>query len=135
MKKETAPPKHQQIFPLQWHVTNKCGQQCRHCYIYNKDGSVDLESEPDLDEARRVVDDFILFCRATNRRPRFVITGGDPLLYPYFWDLLTYAHKKEISSGILGNPFLLTPEICRRLASLGCTHYQVSLDGLEKTHD
>lgn len=35
----------------------------------------------------------------------------------------------------MGNPFHLTAEACRRMRALGCSKYQMSLDGLRKTHD
>ena len=35
----------------------------------------------------------------------------------------------------MGNPFHLTDETCRRMKDCGCVKYQLSLDGLEKTHD
>ena len=35
----------------------------------------------------------------------------------------------------MGNPFHLTDEVCARMKELGCRKYQLSLDGLEKTHD
>lgn len=35
----------------------------------------------------------------------------------------------------MGNPFHLTPEVCRRMHALGCRKYQLSLDGLRETHD
>ena len=35
----------------------------------------------------------------------------------------------------MGNPFHLTADVCKRMHDLGCVKYQVSLDGLEKTHD
>lgn len=37
--------------------------------------------------------------------------------------------------GILGNPNLVTPEIARKLRKAGLKSYQISIDGLEKTHD
>jgi radical SAM/SPASM domain protein of ACGX system len=35
----------------------------------------------------------------------------------------------------MGNPFHLTDEVCRRLKSLGCRKYQLSIDGMRQTHD
>ena len=35
----------------------------------------------------------------------------------------------------MGNPFHLTDEVCRRLKDCGCVRYQMSIDGLEETHD
>ena len=36
---------------------------------------------------------------------------------------------------IVGNPFHLTDEVCRRLKGFGCEKYQLSLDGMRETHD
>ena len=36
---------------------------------------------------------------------------------------------------ILGNPFHLNDEVCRRLKEYGCEKYQLSLDGMRETHD
>ena len=36
---------------------------------------------------------------------------------------------------ILGNPFYLNDEVCKRLKEYGCRKYQLSLDGLRETHD
>lgn len=63
------------------------------------------------------------------------ITGGDPILHPDFWRLLERLHELRIPFTILGNPFHLDDEVCRRLKALGCEKYQLSLDGMEKTHD
>ena len=73
------------------------------------------------------------FCRAYDRLP--YITGGDPILHPDFWHLLERLHELQIPFTILGNPFHLDDEVCRRLKALGCEKYQLSLDGMEKTHD
>ncbi len=35
----------------------------------------------------------------------------------------------------MGNPFHLTESVCRRMKDCGCVRYQMSLDGLEETHD
>lgn len=35
----------------------------------------------------------------------------------------------------MGNPFHLNDEICRMLKVCGCEKYQMSLDGMKKTHD
>lgn len=74
-------------------------------------------------------------CEKTNRVPYFSITGGDPILHPDFWDLLEKLHEKQVHYSILGNPYHLTLEVCKRLNELGCRQYQLSLDGLKETHD
>lgn len=41
----------------------------------------------------------------------------------------------QIPFAIPGNPFHLDDDVCRRLSEYGCRKYQLSLDGLEVTHD
>ena len=64
-----------------------------------------------------------------------MITGGDPILHSRFWDILEYLHQNEIGFSILGNPFHLTDDVCKRLHELGCETYQLSIDGMRQTHD
>jgi len=75
------------------------------------------------------------FCNFYNRTPYFYITGGDPILHPDFRRLLELLLDNGIRFTILGNPFHLDDRICRELREYGCEKYQLSLDGLRKTHD
>lgn len=121
-------------FTLQWHLTNECDQRCRHCYIYNSKEGISSK-EPSLSECLEILDDFILFCKRINRTPNLSLTGGDPLLHPRIWEFLEIVHEKKVPFSILGNPFHVTDETCKKLKQLGCVYYQMSLDGLEQTHD
>ena len=122
-------------FGLQWHVTNECDQRCKHCYIWQKHEKEKIHVNPTIEQCYKIIEDFLSFCREMGVDPHFSITGGDPLLYSHIWELLEAIKEKEISFTILGNPFGLTPQIVSRLKNLGCTNYQMSLDGLEATHD
>jgi radical SAM/SPASM domain protein of ACGX system len=74
-------------------------------------------------------------CADLDRVPYFYITGGDPILNEDFWRLLSLFKEKCIAFSILGNPFHLNDEVCKRLKDCGCERYQLSLDGLRDTHD
>jgi radical SAM/SPASM domain protein of ACGX system len=74
-------------------------------------------------------------CEKMHRLPYFYITGGDPILHSRFWDLLELLHGQGIPFTLMGNPFHLTAEVCRRMKALGCRKYQLSVDGLRETHD
>ena len=75
------------------------------------------------------------FCQVYDRLPYFYITGGDPILHPDFWKLLGLMTEHHIPFTILGNPFHLTDEVCRRLKATAAKKYQLSIDGLRETHD
>jgi len=123
-------------FGLQWHITDKCDQRCKHCYIWGNNTRISCgEKEIDLFKCKKIVDDFLRFCKEFNMEPVINITGGDPLLFLDIWELLGYINKQKIVFRILGNPFHLDDVVCDRLFSLGCRAYQMSLDGLEATHD
>ena len=82
-----------------------------------------------------VIDQTREMCRAIDTLPYFFITGGDPILHSRFWEILEYLQQHEIPFIILGNPFHLTDDVCQRLKYLGCESYQLSIDGMPKTHD
>ena len=127
--------KFNRVFSIQWHLTDKCDQRCKHCYIYGRQRKVRVHSELDLNECFMIVEDFLQFCQTMECDPFFSITGGDPLLFSGVWELLRYLYEKEIPFSILGNPFHLNKKVADRLYHLGCRSYQMSLDGLQKTHD
>lgn len=123
-----------EYFSFQWHITDECDQRCKHCYIFSENS----EKKPDAMDWEQMQETFyncMDFCEVYQRLPYFYITGGDPILHPKFWDLLELIKQHNIAFTILGNPFHLNDEICHRLKEYGCQKYQLSLDGMRKTHD
>lgn len=82
-----------------------------------------------------VLDNIETFCQKARRSPYLFLTGGDPVLHPQFWELMAEVKRRKIPFTVLGNPFHLTDDVCSRLKDAGCRQYQLSLDGLEATHD
>ena len=121
-------------FAFQWHITDECDQRCKHCYIFSEDcgKAPDAMSWPQMQDALDSIEDF---CAVYGRQPYIYLTGGDPILHPHFWPLLELLHIRRIPFTIMGNPFHLDAENCARMRRLGCLRYQLSLDGLEATHD
>ena len=122
-----------QSFAIQWHITERCDQRCKHCYIYN--GNSIVNSELSLETLKIVVNDFVQCCEKMGKKPIISVTGGDPLLYPQIWEFLDLLHSNFVEFSILGNPFHLDDEVATKLKALGCFNYQMSLDGLKNTHD
>lgn len=122
-----------EYFAFQWHITDSCDQRCQHCYIF-AEGHPRLV-EMSLERAALVIEQAKEMCRRMGRRPYFYITGGDPILHRRFWDIAAMLKAEEIPFTILGNPFHVTDEVCRRLREMGCEKYQLSIDGLRETHD
>lgn len=123
-------------FLLQWHVTAKCQQHCKHCYMYDEPTyESECNNEMSFEKCLEVLDDFKMFCKKMNVKGRITFTGGDPLLKKEIFKLIKEAKDRGFEVGILGNPFLINSDMPRRLKEVGISHYQLSLDGLEETHD
>ncbi|MBR1743127.1 MAG: radical SAM/SPASM domain protein, ACGX system [Lachnospiraceae bacterium] len=123
-----------QYFSFQWHITETCDQRCKHCYIFSQD----VAKQPDqmsFDEMLETLSNIEDFCKTFGREPYLFLTGGDPILHPDFWELMEELNKRNISFTIMGNPFHLTEDVCKRLKEAGCVRYQLSLDGMRETHD
>jgi radical SAM/SPASM domain protein of ACGX system len=88
-----------------------------------------------LEDVEKVIINCIEMCEKMKRLPYFYITGGDPILHKDFWKIAQMLKDKEIPFGILGNPFHLNDEVCKKLREHGCKKYQLSIDGMRKTHD
>lgn len=123
-------------FILQWHLTAKCDQHCKHCYMYDEPTYFsELRNPLSFEDCIKIIDDYSDMINTWKIRGRINFTGGDPLLREDFFDILTYTKKKGIQIGILGNPYHINYKTARKLKNLGLFRYQVSIDGLEKTHD
>ncbi|MBR1688700.1 MAG: radical SAM/SPASM domain protein, ACGX system [Prevotella sp.] len=121
-------------FAFQWHITDECDQRCKHCYIFSSPNRPKM-TEMAWDRMMAVLANIERMCRRMNRLPYLYITGGDPILHSRFWDLLEQVHQRGIPFTLMGNPFHLTDEVCRRMKQLGCRKYQLSIDGMRETHD
>ena len=123
-----------QIFAFQWHITDECDQRCKHCYIFSEDYNKPLITTS-YENIEKIFFNCMRMCEKVDRIPYFSITGGDPILHPNFWRLLELFKENHVRFGILGNPFHLNDDTCKRLRFYGCEFYQLSLDGLRETHD
>ncbi len=116
------------VFTLQWHVTQACDLQCRHCYGRESRKSLDL------DRAMYVLDDFERFCQHKNVHGQISFTGGNPMLYPHLATVHQEAVDRGFTVGILGNP--APGEQLKDLQHRGpLSFYQLSLEGLQAHND
>jgi radical SAM protein with 4Fe4S-binding SPASM domain len=116
-------------FFLQWHLTDRCNLVCQHCY--RDENKKDL----DLDTQQLILNQFCSFLQAIGRDGRIHFSGGEPYLSAHLFDLIQTARVHNLPSRILSNGTLITPELAARTRQAGCRLVQVSLDGLEPTHD
>lgn len=115
-----------------WELTRACDLACRHCRaeaIPSRD-----PRELDTAEGRRLLEALHEF---GGGGPRVVLTGGDPLKRPDFWDLLKHgvALGLDMSVAPSGTPALM-PDVVRRLKRAGAEAMSLSLDGSDPArHD
>lgn len=101
-----------------WELTAKCNLACRHCRMSGERGR-----ELTREEALRLVDDLSVFAH-----PILILTGGEPLLCPWVWDVATRAREKGMKPVLGTNGTLIDGEVAARIASVGISRVSVSID-------
>ena len=115
-------------FTLQWHLTSACELSCLHCYDRSP------RAVPSFQEAERILDDLLAFCREKRVRGQVCLTGGNPFLHPSFTRIYSAAAGRGFPVSILGNP--VPEESLREITAIfPPVYYQVSLEGLPGTND
>lgn len=98
-----------------------------------KDEKQNTLSDSDL---RKVLDSILDFERKWNCRINgFAISGGDPLLRENWFEFLSGLKNLKKTIVVMGNPETLTTGNLKLLQEIGIVKFQLSLDGLEETHD
>jgi len=122
---------------LQWHITTNCSNRCKHCYVYDeKTYHEEKNNILPLDGLVKILDDLKKFEKKYHAKfDKIVISGGDPLLREDIYEFIEEVNKLKTSIHILGNPETLNKKAVLKLKELNISHFQMSLDGLEKTHD
>ena len=114
-------------FLVVWQFTNACNLRCKHCYA-----NATPKPKPEeltTKEAKDFIDEM-----AEDGVVAIAFSGGEPLMRKDFFEVASYAKKKDFYVAVATNGTLITPRIAKKLKR--CVHYvEVSLDGVEKTHD
>jgi len=106
-----------------WQVTNECNLACMHCIEESGPGKAfhdELSEDQVFDVLGQVVDNDI---------PYLSFSGGEPMISPYFFDMVEYVCTRGVQLKVETNGHYLTPDNCLRLKDLGVKAVQVSLDG------
>ncbi|SDB32723.1 radical SAM protein [Butyrivibrio sp. INlla16] len=115
---------------LFFELTLRCNEYCLHCGSRCGDVSAD---EMTADDWKRILDQVKVDFEG--KLPQINITGGEPLLYPHFEEILSYAHSLGFTWGMTTNGTLITPEVAAMLKRCGMASVSISIDGLKTTHD
>ncbi|MEW6533414.1 MAG: heme b synthase [Thermodesulfobacteriota bacterium] len=120
---------HFQLRLVAWEMTRACNLACVHCRAgaCAQPGPKQLTTE----EGRSLIDGI----REVGQ-PILIMTGGEPLLRPDFFELAQYALDVGLRAVVATNGVLVTPEIASRIAEVGIPRVSISLDGPNaETHD
>ncbi|HSG44752.1 MAG TPA: radical SAM protein, partial [Anaerolineales bacterium] len=121
---------------FQWHVTERCNLRCQHCY---QDGIP--SSELDFDSLLDILEQFkalLANFRAHQPVPAHItLTGGEPFVrkdFPKLVELIS-SQPELFSFAILTNGTFIDRAIASWLSCMKPAFIQVSLDGMQSTHD
>ena len=136
-KKRALPYKHGLL--LQWHITDRCGQRCAHCYqdSYGGGGELPLAALMDILGQYKALLEDLRGQDGAPARGHITLAGGEPFARGDIWDLLKAISGEGglFSFGLLTNGSYLDRPAIRRLRGLNPRFVQVSLDGDRETHD
>ena len=115
-----------------WETTKACLLACKHCRA--KAIRRPLPGELSTRQGFRLIDQLLEFGEPF---PALLLTGGDPLMRPDFFELVEYAKSRGIYVAVAASVTpKLNPTSITRMRDLGVDIMSVSLDGASrKTHD
>jgi radical SAM protein with 4Fe4S-binding SPASM domain len=107
---------------LEFQITDRCNLRCRHCYV--GDG---LNQDLPFEKIVKILKEF-----EEIQGLRLLVSGGEPLLHPHFWEINEVLRDHAFRSVLLSNGALITKEIAKRLR---VHEVQISLDGMKEGHE
>ena len=133
------PPPHQRMMVAKtasqrrpivvWNLTRTCNLKCVHCYTDS--ASQAYAGELTTDECKRVLDDLADF-----GIPAVLLSGGEPLVRPDFFELAAYARQLGLHVVISTNGTLIDREKAERFTELKFAYVGISLDSADPAvHD
>ena len=115
---------------IQFQYNYACNMQCEHCCIKRMQGQVGKRSftPADVKKLAKEADELGL--------ARFVITGGEPLVFKDFDEVVAAIDPQKFYINCDTNGWLLDDEKARHLKEIGIDRIQLSIDSLDpKEHD
>jgi heme b synthase len=105
-----------------WEMTRACNLACVHC----RAGASEQAAPDELssDEGRALIDGI-----AEVAKPILIMTGGEPLVRPDFFELARYAIRAGLRAVLATNGCLVTPEVAKEIAVTRIPRMSISLDG------
>lgn len=111
-----------------WNITRTCNLRCVHCY--SDSNAMQYPGELNWGEMQDVLEDL-----AAYEVPSLLLSGGEPMIHPRFFDLVEMASGAGLKLTISTNGTLITPEKAALLKAANVAYVGISLDGIGKIHD
>lgn len=121
---------------MQWHITERCNLRCSHCYQEGYSGT-ELPFNGIMDILRQYLELIESHKPKTKRFGHITVSGGEPFVREDFFEILEVfrSREKDFSFSILTNGLLIDGKAAGRLRALGPKYVQLSIEGVEATHD
>jgi MoaA/NifB/PqqE/SkfB family radical SAM enzyme len=120
-------------FGFQWHITDRCNLKCTHCY---QDSFAPLPVE-NLSNLKKLADR--VMGGLSDRKISVNLTGGEPLLVPYLFELIEHLHGFDHLEEIhlITNGTIATEEVLGQIRRFSKIRYlKVSLEsGIYNAND
>ncbi|MCK5023250.1 MAG: radical SAM protein [Candidatus Aenigmarchaeota archaeon] len=124
-------------FHLQWHITERCNFNCKHCYKEKEFKELDLNNL--ISVLHQYIEMIKIWELDKNKRSvKLSITGGEPFLRNDFFDLIEKINEnREIFTSvvIMSNGSFITKSIVKKLKDYNISGVQISLEGTEDIND
>jgi radical SAM protein with 4Fe4S-binding SPASM domain len=122
------PQKLRAPFLVVWDITKACNLKCKHCYSSSGRRSAD---ELDTEDVKRIIDEMDRMGVVA-----IAFSGGEPLMRPDFYDIASYASRKNIYTALATNGTLIDKKVARKVKNAGIRYVEISIDGANpETHD
>ncbi|WP_211274919.1 radical SAM/SPASM domain-containing protein [Bacillus marinisedimentorum] len=105
-----------------WELTEGCNLKCVHCRATAQPQR--NKEELTTEQAFSILEQIAEFAD-----PILVLTGGEPLYRPDFFEIADYANKLGITTALASNGTLITREIAKKIKDAGIRRVAISLDG------
>lgn len=118
-----------QLRLVAWEITRSCNLACIHCRASAERGP--YPNELNTNECNRVLDEIASFSN-----PIIIFTGGEPLLRPDIFEILSHGKSLNLNMAMAVNGLLLDEKTAQKLLDHGIQRVSISIDGATpETHD
>ena len=109
-------------------LTYRCNLRCKHCFV---DAGDARPNELKVEQWLKFIEQLPQF-----KLFEVILTGGEPLLYDGFWDVVYGLNNIQIPVSIFTNGLLIDDKFLERAKGSMINGFQISLDGVRaETHE